>query len=327
MWALSLEVHFFHPIPTVTSLMSMQATPFLWGPRLVLPHEEELVGIKSLPPFLRGSVEELWKRNTTSLTWFYSQFPCPPSFPIKNRVLRWRKNQAITKPSSDCKILIKQGLNWNAGWVKRHRSWPKNMTIVGSSWLRNMRRQWARMTQERKCHLSRSLFYGASLSWFDKATALVCFFCSSLLLCEWKVLATALCNRVKMSNLPLQHPSQRDHWIQVPWAVQLIQLELPPPLMPLLPDIPFVDTPPVGHPFPGFIASPTPKNWDLSSSSSLGDHHTKRTHLSPKEAEVTSEHQLCSGVMKTHVQIGTRGWILALNSEGRNLPVYPSSTN
>ena len=97
------------------------------------------VGLKVYP----HSWEVLWKspkRNTASLTQFHCQSPHLLSFLIKNRVLRQRKNWAITQPSSNCKISIKQGFSWNASWVKRYRSWPKDMTIVRSSWLRNMRR-------------------------------------------------------------------------------------------------------------------------------------------------------------------------------------------
>ena len=64
----------------------------------------------------------------------------------------------------------------------------------------------------------------------------------------------------------------------------------PPPLIPLLPVIPFVGTPPVGHSFPGFTASSTPKKQDESSSSSLSDHHDKRTCIGSPEIEVRSEH-------------------------------------
>ena len=68
-----------------------------------------------------------------------------------------------------------------------------------------------------------------------------------------------------------------------------------PPLVSLLLDIPFVGTPPVGHPFPGFIASPTLKKWDCSSSTSLNDHHDKRTCIGSPEVEIRSEHSSAWG--------------------------------
>ena len=59
--------------------------------------------------------------------------------------------------------------------------------------------------------------------------------------------------------------------------------------VPPLPDIPFVGTPSNGCPFAGFIASPTQKKWDQSSSNSLGNHHNKRTHVGSQEVEARSE--------------------------------------
>ena len=69
----------------------------------------------------------------------------------------------------------------------------------------------------------------------------------------------------------------------------------PPPLIPLLPDILFVGTPPVGHSFPGFTASPTLKKWDCFFSSSLCNHHDKRTCISSPEVEVRSRHSSARG--------------------------------
>ena len=64
----------------------------------------------------------------------------------------------------------------------------------------------------------------------------------------------------------------------------------PPLPVPPLPDSPFVGTPPVGCPFAGFIASPTQKKWDHSSSGSLCNHHNKRTHVDSQEVMARSEH-------------------------------------
>ena len=72
------------------------------------------------------------KRSTTSLTQLHCQCPHLLSFPIKKRVLRWRKNQAMTQPPSDCKISIRQGFSWNVSWVKRLKSWPKDTMIIRS---------------------------------------------------------------------------------------------------------------------------------------------------------------------------------------------------
>ena len=102
---------------------------------MVLPHEEGEVGLKvyPIPKRFYGKAQE---RNTASLSKFHCWSPHLPSLPIKNRLHRWRKNWAITQASSNCMISIMQGFSWNVMLVKRHRSWPKDMTIVGS----NMRR-------------------------------------------------------------------------------------------------------------------------------------------------------------------------------------------
>ena len=68
-----------------------------------------------------------------------------------------------------------------------------------------------------------------------------------------------------------------------------------PSLVPLLLDIPFVGTPPVGCLFPWFIASPTLKKCIWSSSGSLSDYHNKRTHIGSPEVEVRSEHSSAWG--------------------------------
>ena len=62
-----------------------------------------------------------------------------------------------------------------------------------------------------------------------------------------------------------------------------------------LPDIPFVGTTLVGCPFAGFIANPTQKKWDCSSSSSISHHCNKRTHVNSQEVEDKSEHSSTQG--------------------------------
>ena len=64
---------------------------------------------------------------------------------------------------------------------------------------------------------------------------------------------------------------------------------LPPPA-PILPDLPFVGTPPVGHPFVEFIAISSQKKWGCSSSSSLNNHCNRRTHVNSQEVKARSDH-------------------------------------
>ena len=81
----------------------------------------------------------------------------------------------------------------------------------------------------------------------------------------------------------------------------------PPSLIPLLPDIPFISNPPVGNPFPGFIASPTLKEWDFSISGSLSDHCDKRTLIGSPEVKVRSEHSSAWGDKNTSTLVPETG--------------------
>ena len=75
-------------------------------------------------------------------------------------------------------------------------------------------------------------------------------------------------------------------------AFQTWTLPLP---VPPLPDIPFVGTIPVGCPFAGFIAGPTQKKWDHSSSGPLSNHHDKRTHVDSQVIETRNKHSSTQG--------------------------------
>ena len=97
------------------------------------------------------------------------------------------------------------------------------------------------------------------------------------------------------------------------------QTGIPPlPVSPFL-DIPFVGTPPVGHPFTGFIASPTKKKWDCSSSSTLSDRCNKWIHVDSQEIEARSKHSSIQGEEDTPKLVldGSP----ARNHMGWNLPV------
>ena len=69
----------------------------------------------------------------------------------------------------------------------------------------------------------------------------------------------------------------------------------PPLPVSCLPDIPFVGTPPVGNPFAEFIAGPTQKKGDHSSSSSSSNHCDKRTHVDSQEIKARSEQSSAQG--------------------------------
>ena len=71
--------------------------------------------------------------------------------------------------------------------------------------------------------------------------------------------------------------------------------ESPLPIIPLLPDLPLIGTPPVGCPFAEFLANSTQKKWDHSSSSSLDLHCSKGAHANSKEVKAGSDHSSAQG--------------------------------
>ena len=100
---------------------------------VVLPQEEGEMGLKVFPPFPRGSMAKL-RRGTLSLwsDFIVSAFNSPSSMSRRGHP-RQREDWALTLPSSFHKIPIKQELSWNVSWSRKHRSWLKDMTIVGSN--------------------------------------------------------------------------------------------------------------------------------------------------------------------------------------------------
>ena len=68
----------------------------------------------------------------------------------------------------------------------------------------------------------------------------------------------------------------------------------PTPLPPLL-DIPFVGTPPVGHPISRFFVNPMQKKWDCFPSGTLSDLCYKWTHVNSQEVEVRNKHSTVQG--------------------------------
>ena len=66
--------------------------------------------------------------------------------------------------------------------------------------------------------------------------------------------------------------------------------ETPSPIIPLLPDLPFMGTPLMGCPFTEFLATSTQKKWDHSPSSSFDHHCSKRTCIDSQEVKTGSNH-------------------------------------
>ena len=143
-------------------------------------------------------------------------------------------------------------------------------------------------------------FFNDQFGWFNKAIALVQFPLASLF-ATWMIHWHLPCDRVEMPQPPGLHQSKRNHPTLGPSSSPAHLTETHPPIVPLLLDLPFVGTPPMGCPFfestAGLFAE---KVGPCSPSSSFGNHHAVRGHMfcSP-EAEVRSEHSSVHGVMKT----------------------------
>ena len=108
------------------------------------------------------------------------------------------------------------------------------------------------------------------------------------------------CNRMRMSQLP---PSLRYHWLQAPQAVQLAYPELchfqyPPHWI-----SPLKALPQWGTHLLSSLLSPHRKKQDHSLSSSLGDHHDKRTSVDSKRSRLGVNTALYGATT-----IGTGGW-------------------
>ena len=147
--------------------------------------------------------------------------------------------------------------------------------------------------QTGRCYFSRGLFPG-ELRLLYQVTALVHLPCSSPLLHEQ---SAGHCHATGW-----RHPSYQ-HCIQA-WGLtgsrsSQASPACPPGTLPLavppLPDIPFIGTPLVGHPFAEFLDIPTQKKWDCPSSCLLSNHHDKRTYINFQEVEARSEHSSAPG--------------------------------
>ena len=66
--------------------------------------------------------------------------------------------------------------------------------------------------------------------------------------------------------------------------------ETPPPIIPLLPDLPLMGSPPVGHPFAEYLATSTQKKQGHSTHGSLDLHHSKRICVNSQEVKAWSDH-------------------------------------
>ena len=287
----SLGGCFLCPIPTGLAI-SLQITLLLWhqgGPASGWGRG----GVESVFLLLRGSVTKL-RRGVLPL---WLNFTVGPfiSIPSPSRIGHPDGGMIRLSPSPQAFTRCQSGQSSAGMWVG-----PSN-TGVGSKiwWLEDRINlvAWEIASTDGlggRCYLSRSLFAG-ELNWLDQVVALVHLLCSPPLLHEMSdTLATGVQQDEDVpatSTVPEPEGSQA---LGPPNSPAHHTGTLPFPVPHLL-DIPFVGTPLVGHPFIGFIASPTQKKQDQSSSGSLGNHHNKRICVDSQEIEARSEHSSAQG--------------------------------
>ena len=93
-----------------------------------------------------------------------------------------------------------------------------------------------------------------------------------------------------------------------------------PPVILLLPDLPFVGSPHVRHPFFESAAGPLQEKWDHSPIGSFGDYFGKRTLVHSPEVEVRGEHCSTWGDQTKPELVPEAG--TEVSNESRNLLVH-----
>ena len=143
-----------------------------------------------------------------------------------------------------------------------------------------------------RCHLSRNLFSG-ELDQFDQAAALLCLLHSSPCFMS-EALATAV---QQEENVPVTISIPETEGSQAPGPSDSLAYQTGSPPLPVtpFPDIPFVGTPPVQHPFLGFRVNPSQEKWDHSPSGPLSDQCNKQTHVNSQEVKIRSKHNSTQG--------------------------------
>ena len=127
----------------------------------------------------------------------------------------------------------------------------------------------------------------------NKATALVHFFCNSFSL--YKSGISDCC--VTRWKCPSHHcyTQPMETTALGPSGSPAHHYETPPPIIPLLSDIPLIGTPPVGHPFAEVLAASAQKKQDCFSSGSLNLHGSKRACVNSQEVKAGSDHSSTQG--------------------------------
>ena len=189
---------------------------------VVLPQEEGEVGLKVFP----HSWEVPWQNSEEEHHFSDPVLLLVPSstlLPHQEKGTQAEKESGFHQPSSSYKISIKPGFSWNVSWARTHKSWPKDMTIVGSHWLGNMRGSEQRWPKRQMQPFKKSFLWHAWLIWSSYCLGVSPLqFPFTIWVKHWPL----SCKRMTLSQLPPLHLSWRDYQLWAPQAVQLIQLEL-----------------------------------------------------------------------------------------------------
>ena len=241
--------HFICQIPTGLAV-SMQATPFLWGQCGLASWRGE-VGLKVYP----HSWEVLWKSSKEEHHLSDLVLLLIPSSPLCS----YQEQGSLMEEELGYHPALQQLQDFNEARIQQKCELGQEAQALAWRYddhrikLAKKHEKWARMTQERNSTFQ-EVFSMASLTdliellpWCVSFTVPFCYMSEALVTAMQQgghVQSTAAAPQPE-GLLVLDPSSTPDH-----------PTGNPPLLKPLLPDIPFVGTPPVGCPFPGFIAGP-----------------------------------------------------------------------
>ena len=281
-WAHSLGC-FICPIPTGLA-MSMQIALLLWDWG-ALASRRGRDGVENVSLIMRGSMAKIIKGTPPLWSLFtVGPFISPSSIlrrgnPDEGKIrlspsyLKLLQDANQARDQLECELVQEtQVLAWRYDnkWTKQAKRHEK---AVGMD------------DQADRYHLSRGIFPG-EFSRFHQITALVHFLCYIR-----RLMATTM---QESEDVPAA--SEPEGWPAPGPSGSPTHLPITPPLpVSPLPDIPFVGTPLMGHPFAEFLAIPTPESETTLPAVALNDHCNKRTYVNSKEVEARSEHNSAQG--------------------------------
>ena len=244
--------HFLCPIPTGLA-MSMQANPLLWdwgGPA----SWRGSGGVESILPSPRGSVAKLrrgappiWPSFAVS-PFVHPSSPSRRGYPDGERI-RFSPNLQQLYHFNQARIQLECELGQEAQELT-HRYNDCQIKLA-----KKHKKMWAKMTQEGNTTFQEIFSMVSSTDLIKLLSGCVS---STVPFCYMnKALATAM---QQGKNVPTTAAAtEAEGSLTLGPSSSLAHPSGNPPLVPFLPDIPFVCTPPVGCSFPEFIAGPSQK--------------------------------------------------------------------